>query len=263
MTATILEKIVEAKRRRVETARAAIELDEMKQRASAARETSERYRFSNALLDRSPANIIAEFKRASPSRGIINDSVDPANVARQYRSGGAAAISVLTEEDFFKGTIDDLHAVRGAVDLPILRKDFVIDEFQIYESAAAGADAILLIVAALEVGNLQAFHSQADELGLDALVEVHDEKEMAIAADIGSRLIGVNNRNLHTFEVSLDVSRRLVGLAPPDALLVAESGIRTRNEVLELRGLGYSGFLVGESLMRSLESGFAVSELAG
>ena len=263
MTGTILKNIVEAKRRRVESAKSAVDLDDFKQRATSARETAEHHRFSNALLKGSRANIIAEFKRASPSKGVINDGADPANVARQYQSGGAAAISVLTEEDFFKGSINDLLAVRDAVDVPILRKDFFIDEFQIFDSAAAGADAILLIVATLEVDQLRDLQSQANELGLDALVEVHDEKEMAIATAAGSKLIGVNNRNLHTFEVTLDVSRQLIGLAPPDAILVAESGIRTRDEILELQALGYSGFLVGESLMRSLDSGCAVSELAG
>ncbi len=244
MKGTILERIIEAKRLQIATAKQNFDRTAIVRKAHP-------YRLRKALSDRSKHNIIAEFKRASPSKGIINDSVSPALAAANYRDAGAAAISVLTEEHFFKGSIDDLRAVRNAVDLPILRKDFIIDEFHIHESAAIGADAILLIVAALRVNELRHFCSLSDELGLDALVEVHDLAEMEVAAEIGAMLIGVNNRNLKTFEVSLDVSRELIKYAPPGAIMIAESGISSRDEIAELSGLGYSGFLVGESLMRS------------
>ena len=244
MKGTILEKIIEAKRLQIAAAKQNFDLGDINRNANP-------FRLREALSDRSRHNIIAEFKRASPSKGIINDSVSPALAAANYRDAGAAAISVLTEEHFFKGSIDDLRAVRNAVDLPILRKDFIIDEFHIHESAAIGADAILLIVAALRVNELRHFCSLSDELGLDALVEVHDLAEMEVAAEIGAMLIGVNNRNLKTFEVSLDVSRELIKYAPPGAIMIAESGISSRREIAELSGLGYSGFLVGESLMRS------------
>lgn len=244
MKGTILEKIIKAKRARIAAARRNFDLGGINRKADPDR-------FRRALSDRSKHNIIAEFKRASPSKGIINDSVGPAQTAANYRDAGAAAISILTEEDFFKGSLNDLRAVREAADLPILRKDFIIDEFQIHESAAIGADAILLIVAALGVDELRHFCSLSDELGLDALVEVHDRAELEIAAEIGAMLIGVNNRNLKTFEVTLDVSRELIKYAPPGAIMITESGISSRDEITELSDLGYSGFLIGESLMRS------------
>lgn len=244
MSGMILEKIIQAKRARIEAAKERCEFYSSPSK-------SQPHRFRDALAARTRPNIIAEFKRASPSKGVINDALSPVDVARNYRDGGAAAISVLTEEDFFNGSLDDLRAVREAVDLPILRKDFIVDEFQIRESEAAGADAILLIVAVLGVDELRRFQSLAQELGLDVLVEVHNEEEMETAASIGSTLIGVNNRSLHTFKVSLDVSRRLARVAPPDVILIAESGIKTRDDIRELYELGYSGFLIGETLMRT------------
>jgi indole-3-glycerol phosphate synthase len=200
---------------------------------------------------RSDTRIIAEIKRASPSKGVINDRIDVAEVARDYAAGGAAAISVLTEEDFFKGSLDDLRFVKAAVDLPVLRKDFTIEEYQIYEAAAAGADAILLIVTALDEDELLRLRTLAeDELGMDAIVEVHSAEELEIADRIGAKMIGVNNRNLNTFDVSLDVSRELIKHRPEGVLMIAESGLTTRAEIDELRSLGFDGFLIGEALMR-------------
>lgn len=244
MKGTILEKIIEAKRTRVEAAKKKHDFRNVQAKAQP-------HRLLNALLERSGPKIITEFKRASPSKGVINDRLDPATTAISYEKGGASAISVLTEEDFFGGSLDDLKAVRAAVSVPILRKDFVIDEYQIYEAAAAGADAILLIASALEIVELKGLYSIAYNLNLDVLVEVHDEAELEVAAAIGSKIIGVNNRNLHTFDVSLDVSRRLAKIAPTDAVLVTESGLRTREEITELHELGYTGFLIGEALMRA------------
>lgn len=240
---TILDKIIETKRRRVDAAKVAVgtEQEYSKRRAG---------RFRDAFKERTGPRIVAEFKRASPSKGWINATAEPVAAALNYRDGGAAAISVLTEEDHFRGSLNDLAAIREAVDLPILRKDFIIDEFQIHESARAGADAILLIVAALSENELGLFHSVATGLGLDVLVEVHDLAEMEAAGRLGADLIGVNNRSLRTFEVSLDVSRTLINYAPDGAIMIAESGIRSRTEIEELSSIGYSGFLVGESLMR-------------
>jgi indole-3-glycerol phosphate synthase len=256
MKGTILEKIIEAKRARVETAKRNSDL--------APTHPAERpHRFRSALSDRSKPNIIAEFKRASPSKGLINDALAPADVARDYRDGGAAAISVLTEEDFFKGSLDDLRAVRSAVDLPILRKDFVFDAYQIYEAAQAGADAILLIVAILDDERLAELHAVAEnELGLDALVEVHTFEELERANKIGAKLIGVNNRDLKTFEVSLDISRELIKAKPRDAAMISESGLRSREDLIELSDLGYSGFLIGETLMRSGDARKELKKLA-
>lgn len=252
MNGTILEKIVESKRRRVEQAKAAIDLSELNLMANEVRSRSESHRLRDALADRSKLNVIAEFKKASPSKGVINGSVDPVAIAGMYRAGGAAAMSVLTEEDHFQGSLDDLRAVRATVDLPILRKDFIFDEFQIYEAAAAGADAILLIAAMLNDDELKHLTSLAeDELGIDALVEVHTLAELERVILIGATLIGVNNRDLRSFRVTLDVSRSLIKHAPERAVMITESGLRIRDDLEELRELGYSGFLIGETLMRS------------
>jgi indole-3-glycerol phosphate synthase len=249
---TILDEIFEAKRRRVDALKHTTDLDGLIESARRVRAGSSSHRFRSALEKRDRINVIAEFKKASPSKGVINGSANPAEVARSYERAGASAISVLTEEDYFRGSLDDLRAVRDAVSIPVLRKDFVFDEFQIYEAAGAGADAILLIVASLGEEQLRRLRALAeDELGMDALVEVHTEEEMRIAADIGATVIGVNNRDLRTFEVSLDVSRRLASGAPRGSHLIAESGLRSREDIDELSQLGYSGFLIGETLMRS------------
>ena len=246
---SILDTILESTRRRVIAAKSETDIGVLMARAFEVRSTSTRHRFRSAI-EKDGLNIIAEFKRASPSKGAINASADAAETAAMYQSGGARAISVLTEPDYFCGSLDDLKAVRDEVSMPVLRKDFIVDDFQIYESAAAGADAILLSVAALDINDLRRFRSVANDLGIDALVEVHDEEEMKIAGDIGAGLSGVNNRDLRTFEVSLDVSRKRIGSAPTSSGLVSESGLKSREEIMELRGLGYSGFLIGETLMR-------------
>lgn len=255
MTGTILEKIFNDKRVRVDAAKRAVDPVEMRKRALEVRSARASHRLSDALSDRSSINIIAEFKKASPSKGVINTGVDPADVARQYERGGAAAMSVLTEEDHFKGSLDDLRAVRAAVDLPILRKDFIFDEFQIYEAAEAGADSILLIAAMLGDHEIKRLRVIAEEeLGLDALVEVHTLDELERIKCTGATLIGVNNRDLKSFSVTLDVSRELIKHAPEDAIMITESGIQTRVDIEELRGIGYAGFLIGETLMRSSDS---------
>jgi indole-3-glycerol phosphate synthase len=254
---TFLQNILDAKRHRIEESKSQISLSELKERNFVV--SGHRRDFKSALIASSKINVIAEFKRASPSKGVINDELDPASVAKQYEKGGAKAISVLTEEDFFRGSLDDL----AAVSLPILRKDFVIDEYQIYESAAAGADAILLIIAALDRETLTRFQALANELKLDAIVEVHDLPELETAIDIGAKIIGVNNRNLKTFDVSLDVSRELIKLAPDDVVVITESGLKTREEILELNQLGYKGFLIGETLMRSGDAEAELRNLMG
>ena len=248
---TILDKIFEAKRRRVAEVRRGIDIDDLAASAISVRRDAARHRFRGALDRRDRINVIAEFKKASPSKGVINESADPADVASQYAKHGACAVSVLTEEDHFGGSLDDLRTVRHAVSIPVLRKDFIFDEFQVYEAAEAGADAILLIVASLNGSQLTRLRALTeDELGMDALVEVHTAEEMQTAAEIGARLIGVNNRDLKTFSVSLDVSRRLAAIAPGDAILISESGLSSRDDLIELRSIGFSGFLIGEALMR-------------
>lgn len=202
-------------------------------------------------LRRDEINIIAEIKRASPSKGIISGQIDVSETARIYEESGACAISVLTEENKFLGSLSDLEKVRQTVNLPVLRKDFIFDEFQIYQAKQAGANAVLLIVAILDEEKLKKLYEFAERLNLDVLVEVHTEAELEIASKIGAKIIGINNRNLRSFSVSLDVSRNLIKQAPKDALMVSESGISKREEIIELRELGFSGFLIGETLMKS------------
>ncbi len=251
MKATFLEKILDRKRGRLKLAMAAVSHADWRERALHARAMAVPHAFRNAIDDPKRSGIIAEIKRASPSKGIIKDNIDVADIAQSYEFGGACALSVLTEEDFFQGSLDDLRTARKAISLPILQKDFIVYEFQIYQAAEAGADAILLIVAALTRDELKDMHHLAEVvLGLDALVEVHDRTELTVACELGCGLIGVNNRSLHSFDVNLDVSRRLIESKPEWATMVSESGIRNRIEIDELRKLGFSGFLIGESLMR-------------
>jgi len=209
-------------------------------------------------------NIIAEFKRRSPSKGMIREGANPIEIARAYQAGGAVAMSVLTEEDYFAGSLDDLREVKSAVELPVLRKDFIVDEYQVYESAAAGADAILLIVAALDDELLSRLRRLAeDELGMDALVEVHTSDEMRRAAACGAKLIGVNNRDLRTFEVSLETSLSLAREAPSEALLISESGLNHATDLRRLYDAGYRGFLIGETLMRAEDPEQALRSIRG
>jgi indole-3-glycerol phosphate synthase len=260
MTNTILDEIIAVTRSRLSLL-SDNDRENMKSCANTVRSSAEGFRFSKALSRKDRINLIAEIKRASPSKGVINDRIDVSETAQIYQRGGACAISVLTEETYFKGSINDLKTARATVNIPLLRKDFVVDEYQIHEAAAEGADAVLLIVAALSLQTLGRFYNVAIELGLDALIEVHSEEELDSASQIGAGLIGVNNRDLHTFEVSLETSRRLIKRREAGVLMVAESGISTRAEIEELRSLGFDGFLVGESLMRG-ESVSKIAELA-
>ncbi len=251
MKPTILQKIFEQKKIRVEEAKSKIDLSDFIETAKERRKNFQTFKLFDALSDSAKINIIAEIKRASPSKGIIKADANVGKIASIYENSGAAAISILTEEDFFGGSFADFKTVREIVKLPILRKDFIFDEFQIYESATLGADAILLIVAMLDDENLKKLYLSATNFGLDVLVEVHNFEELKRAEKLEAKIIGVNNRNLHNFEVSLDVSRELIKNAPKDALIIAESGLKTREGVSELRELGFSGFLIGEALMRS------------
>ncbi len=209
-------------------------------------------------------HIIAEFKRASPSLGPIRLDADLAQIVRAYDAAGVSAISVLTEPAFFRGSLDDLREARATTARPILRKDFTVSEYQIDEAAAAGADVVLLIVAALSDQELLRFRIRAeDELGLDALVEVHTAEEMKRAADAGATIVGVNNRDLRTFQTSLETSEKLAALAPGGATLISESGIATAADIVRLRRCGYRGFLIGESLMRASDPAALIRQLRG
>jgi indole-3-glycerol phosphate synthase len=216
--------------------------------------------FAKHLRTHAPA-IIAEIKKASPSKGLLQADFHPAAIAHQYELGGAACLSVLTDKAFFQGSLHDLEAARAATQLPVLRKDFTIDRLQIFQAAAHGADAILLIAAILDTAELRAFRELASQLGLAALVEVHNHDELGKAVDSGAEIIGVNNRNLDTFEVSLDTSLRLSYLMPAGVTRVTESGIFTRADIETLSAAGFHAFLVGESLMKSHDPSGALRTL--
>lgn len=257
-----LKRIIEQKRARLARAMSVQTLEELRLAASDVRREMKPHAFRAALARATDFNIIAEIKRASPSLGNIRSDISPAALAREYESGGARAISVLTEEDHFKGSLEDLREVRACTSLPLLRKDFIVDEWQIYEAAAARADALLLIVAALGDAMLARLRRiTEDELGMDALIEVHTGEELQRASACGTKLIGVNNRNLHTFEVTLETSVKLAAHAPHDALLVSESGLRTQADLIRLKSLGYRGFLIGETLMRAAHPSDALRAL--
>jgi len=255
---TVLEKIVEAKVPEVMAARKSFPAASIEMALG----KSERVRSLKKAIQsgRSPA-VISEIKKASPSAGLICRDFDPVRIAREYRRAGAAALSVITEVHHFRGNLEILARLRWHTDLPLLRKDFIIDSYQILEARRAGADAVLLIAALLEPSSLESFRLEAERLSMDALVEVHNEDELRMALDAGSSLISVNNRDLRTFEVSLDISMNLARLLPKDIPAVAESGIRTTDDIRRLLSAGYRGFLVGEQLMRADSPGAALEKL--
>ncbi len=217
--------------------------------------------FRAALHDGARLNVIAECKRRSPSRGVLRADYDPVALAMAYERAGAAAVSVLTEPTFFDGALDHLAAVRRAVRLPLLRKDFIIDAYQLLEARANGADAVLLIVAALSDDRLAALHAEAQALGLAALVEVHDPAEIERALSAGAEIVGVNSRNLRTLEVDRDAALRATAQIPSHVVAVCESGLRSQEDLLRWRGLGYHAFLVGERLMTSADPEAALRDL--
>ncbi len=263
MSRNCFSEILAQKREAVTRMKAQLSSDRLQESALEIRKPAVPHRLSQALKSQSPRlKIIAEFKRRSPSAGIIRGDRSAEEVARLYERGGACAISVLTDEAHFGGSIADLRAVRSITNLPVLRKDFIIDPIQIYEAAVAGADAVLLIVAALDDAVLGDLREVAeDQLGLDALVEVHTSIELRRALNAGARIIGVNNRNLQTFQVSLETSERLIAEAPRDRIMVSESGLQNAQSLRRLHELGFDGFLIGETLMRASDPETALRDL--
>ena len=258
-TPDLLATIVAAARRIVEVRREQVPEVSLEKRA--ARRTPDGAGFLCALRDGESPRVIAECKRRSPSRGVLRHDYVAAVHAASYASAGAAAISVLTEPTFFDGSLDDLAAVRGAVRVPILRKDFIVSRYQILEAVAAGADAVLLIVGALDAGDLRTLIGQASAAGLAALVEVHDGDELRLALDCGAPIIGVNSRNLRTLEVEPDLHDRLAAQVPSGVVSVAESGLREPADLRRLEAAGYKAFLVGERLITQPDPGAALQRL--
>jgi indole-3-glycerol phosphate synthase len=263
MIKNIFSQILDRKRKIVAQLRADPSLQNLRERALKIRKNAEPNRLLRALKSDSPRlKIIAEFKRRSPSAGIIRDDLTVNEIVRCYERAGACAISVLTDEEHFGGSVADLSAARSSTNLPLLRKDFIIDPIQIFESATVGADAVLLIAAALDDVWLPRLRALAeDELGLDALVEAHTSGELRRALNAGARIIGVNNRDLRTFRVSLSTSERLIAEAPRNRILISESGLQSADSLLRLRKLGFRGFLIGEGLMREHDPETALRDL--
>ncbi len=254
-----LDQIVAATRRRIATDRSAANLHELARRAEG--HVPRGFRRSLETASRKGVAVIAELKKASPSRGLIRGDFDPARLAKELEGAGAAALSVLTDAEFFQGSLENLRSASGSVELPCLRKDFMVDEFQILEARASGADAILLIVAALTESELAELCKSAGRWGLDVLCEVHDQEELNRAVDAGCDLIGVNSRDLRTFKVNLETAFRLGELIPKHAVRVAESGIHAGTDIARLWASGYQAFLVGESLMQAESPGEALRAL--
>jgi indole-3-glycerol phosphate synthase len=262
MIQNIFSQILDRKREAIAQFRPDFSSD-FRERALKIRKNAEPHRLRRALESDSPQlKIIAEFKRRSPSAGIIRDDLTVSEIVRCYERGGACAISVLTDEEYFAGSIADLGVARSSTKLPLLRKDFIIDPMQVFEAAIAGADAVLLIAAALDDTSLTELRTLAEnELGLDALVEVHNSEELNRALNARAKIIGVNNRDLRTFQVSLNTSERLIAEAPRDKIMVSESGLQSAESLVRLHELGFRAFLIGEVLMRAADPVAALRDL--
>lgn len=260
-TSTILKKILDRKLEEIAERSAKVSLARLKEQISVVAPARGFIKAIEKKLSARQSAVIAEIKKASPSKGVIRENFQPVDIARSYERAGAACLSVLTDVDFFQGCDAYLQQARAAVGLPVLRKDFTIDAYQVYEARSIGADCILLIVAALTPAQLQDLYALATALGMDVLVEVHDEAELEIALRLGSRLVGINNRSLHTFEVSLDNTYRLLQQIPPGKMIVTESGIHSAADVQAMRQRGVNTFLVGEAFMRAGDPGAELEKL--
>ena len=259
----ILNKIIAVKRQEIEEATNRKPLAAMRKDAESRVLTRDFVGALRAKIAAGKPAVIAEIKKASPSKGVLRADFIPADIAQSYAEFGAACLSVLTDQQFFQGSIDYLKQARASCSLPVLRKDFIVDAYQIYESRVMGADCILLIAACLDDAQMKAFEALAMSLDMAVLVEVHDEAELERALTLKTPLVGINNRNLNTFDVSLDTTLRLMGRVPAERLLVTESGISTPDDVKRLRDAHINAFLVGEAFMRADEPGEALAELFG
>jgi indole-3-glycerol phosphate synthase len=259
----ILQRILEVKAAEVAAAQVVLPLPQLQAQARAAAPPRDFAGALKAKIAAGGAAVIAEVKKASPSKGVLRAQFDPAAIATSYERHGAACLSVLTDRQFFQGGLDDLKAARGACRLPVLRKDFMVDPYQVFEARAAGADCILLIVAALEAGRMAELEGIALDLGMAVLVEVHDGAELDAALRLHTPLLGINNRNLRTFETTLDTTLGLLGRVPADRLVITESGILKPEDVQRMREHRVNGFLVGEAFMRAPDPGAELQRLFG
>jgi len=256
----ILSGIVQAKRGRIDEAKKTLPLARIKEELA---RFDKKTNFLYCLTRSKFMNLIAEIKKASPSKGVLRQDFDPVRIAQVYYASGADALSVLTEEDFFGGHIKLISKIKHSVRLPILRKDFIVDEYQVYESKLYGADAILLIADLLSLDELKGFCAIAEEVGLDVLCEIHNDEDLGKALGANAKMIGINNRNLRTFEVDLNTTAQLAAKIPKGKLIVSESGIKTHQDMLFLKSLGVNAALVGEALMTSVDMGAKLRELIG
>lgn len=259
-TPTVLRKIIARKWEEIAERKAQVSLEQLKEKATLQAPARGFVKAIESKIAQGKAGVIAEIKKASPSKGVIREHFVPAELARSYEQGGAACLSILTDVDFFQGADAYLQQARAAVSLPVIRKDFLVDEYQIYEARAMGADCVLLIVAALTAEKLTELNTLAQSIGLDVLVEVHDDAELDIALELPNKLIGINNRNLHTFDVTLETTYKLLDKIGSDRIVVTESGILAPADVQAMRSKNVNAFLVGEAFMRADEPGVALAE---
>lgn len=258
-TPTVLRKIIARKWEEIAERKTQVSLEQLKQRAAAQTPARGFVAAIESKIAQGKSGVIAEIKKASPSKGVIREHFVPAELARSYEQGGAACLSILTDVDFFQGADEYLQQARAAVSLPVIRKDFLVDEYQIYEARAMGADCVLLIVSALSAEKLKELNTLAHSIGLDVLVEVHDEAELDIALTLSNKLIGINNRNLHTFDVTLETTYKLLDKIGSDRIVVTESGILAPADVQAMRSKNVNAFLVGEAFMRADDPGAALA----
>ena len=257
---TVLRKIIARKWEEIAERKAQVSLEQLKTQAAQQPAARGFVRSIENKIAQGKSGVIAEIKKASPSKGVIREHFVPSELARSYEQGGAACLSVLTDVDFFQGADEYLQQARAAVSLPVIRKDFLVDEYQIYEARAMGADCVLLIVSALSSEKLKELNTLAQSIGLDVLVEVHDEAELNIALELPNKLIGINNRNLHTFDVNLETTYKLLDRIGSERIVVTESGILAPGDVQAMRSKNVNAFLVGEVFMRAEEPGAALAE---
>ena len=262
-TPTVLKKILTRKAQEVADRKSVVSVEQLKAQLEHAFAPRGFAKALQAKISAGESAVIAEIKKASPSKGVIREDFDPVDIAKSYEQGGAACLSVLTDVDFFQGADQYLVDARAACSLPVIRKDFIIDEYQLYESRAMGADCVLLIVSALQPQELYSLHATALALGLDVLVEVHDQRELEIALAVDSPMVGINNRNLHTFDVSLDNTFELLDQIPQNRIVITESGIHSGNDVQLMRDNNVHAFLVGEAFMRSENPGQQLKDFFG